>query len=100
MKPFDSAAFLVTGGASGLGEATARMLVESGGRVVIADVNEAAGARVASALGKSARFAGVDVTDEASVQKALATAAEMGSLRGVVFWPTRSMRVPSRVRLR
>jgi NAD(P)-dependent dehydrogenase (short-subunit alcohol dehydrogenase family) len=84
LKPFDSAVFLVTGGASGLGEASARMIAEAGGHVVIADVNEASGARVASELGRNARFAVVDVTDEASIQNALATAAELGPLRGVV----------------
>ena len=84
MPPFDNGVFFVTGGASGLGEATARMLVDAGGKVVIADVNEASGTRVASELGKHARFAVVDVTNEASVQKALALASELGTLRGVV----------------
>jgi NAD(P)-dependent dehydrogenase (short-subunit alcohol dehydrogenase family) len=77
-------AFFVTGGASGLGEATVRMLVESGGRVVVADVNETAGERLASELGGAARFARVDVTDEASIARGLAAAAALGTLRGVV----------------
>ena len=76
--------FLVTGGASGLGEATARMLVASGGRVVIADVNDASGARVASELGDRARFARFDVTDESSVRAGLEAAVALGTLRGVV----------------
>ena len=76
--------FFVTGGASGLGAATARMLVQSGARVAIADVNEQAGKAVARELGAGARFALVDVTDEASVQQGLDVAAELGSLRGVV----------------
>ena len=76
--------FFVTGGASGLGEATARMLVESGARVLIADVNEASGARLATELGGNARFARVDVTDESSVSGGLKMAAEWGTLRGVV----------------
>jgi NAD(P)-dependent dehydrogenase (short-subunit alcohol dehydrogenase family) len=76
--------FFVTGGASGLGEAAARTLVESGARAVIADVNEASGARVVSELGTSVRFARVDVTDEASVQRGLEAAAELGTLRGVI----------------
>ncbi len=76
--------FFVTGGASGLGAATCRMLVEAGARVVIADINEVAGLRVASELGASARFARVDVTDEESVQRGVAIAAELGLLRGVV----------------
>jgi len=76
--------FFVTGGASGLGAATARMLAASGARVVIADVNEAAGNEVAAQLGVSARFALVDVTDEGSVQNGLAVAAKLGTLRGVI----------------
>jgi NAD(P)-dependent dehydrogenase (short-subunit alcohol dehydrogenase family) len=76
--------FFVTGGASGLGEATARMLVESGARVLIADVNEASGVRLAAELGGSARFAHVDVTDESSVSRGLHMASELGTLRGIV----------------
>ncbi len=76
--------FFVTGGASGLGEATARMLVGADARVVIADVNEAAGARLASEVGGRARFVCVDVTDESSVQRGLEAASELGTLRGVI----------------
>jgi NAD(P)-dependent dehydrogenase (short-subunit alcohol dehydrogenase family) len=76
--------FFVTGGASGLGEATARMLVQSSARVVIADVNDASGARLVAELGGHARFAHVDVTDEYSVRRGLELAAELGTLRGVV----------------
>jgi NAD(P)-dependent dehydrogenase (short-subunit alcohol dehydrogenase family) len=77
-------AFFVTGGASGLGEATARMLVASGACVVIADVNEASGVRIASELGSGARFARVDVADESSVREGLELSAQLGTLRGVV----------------
>jgi NAD(P)-dependent dehydrogenase (short-subunit alcohol dehydrogenase family) len=76
--------FFVTGGASGLGEATARLLAASGARVVIADVNEPRGAQVAKQLGDVARFAHVDVSDESSVQRGLAVADVLGTLRGVV----------------
>jgi NAD(P)-dependent dehydrogenase (short-subunit alcohol dehydrogenase family) len=76
--------FFVTGGASGLGEATVRMLVDAGARVVIADVNDVAGAQLASELGGSARFARVEVSDEASVRSGLETAARLGALRGIV----------------
>ncbi len=76
--------FLVTGGASGLGEATARMLVGEGARVVIADVNESGGATLQAELGANTRFIRVDVTDESSVRQGLETAAELGALRGVV----------------
>jgi NAD(P)-dependent dehydrogenase (short-subunit alcohol dehydrogenase family) len=75
---------VVTGGASGLGAATARMLAASGARVVIADVNEAAGTEIAVELGPATRFARVDVTDEKSVRDGLAIAAELGTLRGAV----------------
>jgi NAD(P)-dependent dehydrogenase (short-subunit alcohol dehydrogenase family) len=77
--------FLVTGGASGLGAACARLLAGAGGRVVIADLNKDAGTRLAAELGDRARFAPTDVTDEASVQNALATATQtFAGLHGVV----------------
>ncbi len=84
LKPFDNAVFFVTGGASGLGEATVRMLADARAGVVIADVNDAAGLRLATELGQRVRFASVDVADEASVQKGLSVASELGTLRGVV----------------
>ena len=76
--------FFVTGGASGLGEATARMLVQSGARCVIADVNDASGTALVSELGDNVRFARVDVTDESSVLRGLDVASQLGTLRGVV----------------
>ena len=76
--------FIVTGGASGLGEATARELTRSGADVVIADVDHDRGVRVASELGGNTRFVRVDVSDESSVQRGLAAAMELGTLRGVV----------------
>jgi NAD(P)-dependent dehydrogenase (short-subunit alcohol dehydrogenase family) len=63
---------IVVGGASGLGEATARALAARGARVVIADVNEERGRALAGELG--ARFVRCDVTDEAQVEAAVATA--------------------------
>jgi NAD(P)-dependent dehydrogenase (short-subunit alcohol dehydrogenase family) len=84
LKPFDNAVYFVSGGASGLGHASARMLIEAGGKVVIGDINAEAGRRAATELGADARFARVDVTDEGSVQAALALAATLGALRGVV----------------
>ena len=62
----DSRVFLITGGASGLGAATVRMLVAAGGRVAIADLNRAAGEALAAELGLAARFIATDVADEAS----------------------------------
>ena len=60
--------FLVTGGGSGLGEATARKLAASGARIVIADVAEDNGRRVAAEIGDSARFVNTDVTSEDAVR--------------------------------
>ncbi|HEY2838118.1 MAG TPA: 3-hydroxyacyl-CoA dehydrogenase [Pirellulales bacterium] len=79
------ATFLVTGGGSGLGAATARRLVAGGGNALIADVNEAAGRGLAGELGKQARFVKTDVVDEASVRAAIEAAqSSFGSLRGAV----------------
>ncbi|MEM6499501.1 MAG: SDR family NAD(P)-dependent oxidoreductase, partial [Pseudomonadota bacterium] len=61
---------IVTGGASGLGEATVRLLVAHGGNVLILDRDEAKGHALAEELGDSAQFMMADVTDEASVQAA------------------------------
>ncbi|MHB8155929.1 MAG: 3-hydroxyacyl-CoA dehydrogenase [Desulfocucumaceae bacterium] len=62
---------MVTGGASGLGEATVRNIVAGGGKAVILDVSEERGARLVAELGDSAIFVKTDVTDEASVQGAV-----------------------------
>ncbi len=76
---------LVTGGASGLGAATARMLVGAGGQVAIADMNREAGAALAAELGAAARFIFVDVADEASGREAVAaTVSACGGLHGLV----------------
>jgi NAD(P)-dependent dehydrogenase (short-subunit alcohol dehydrogenase family) len=66
---------LVAGGASGLGEATARELAARGARVTIADVNEERGAALAEELG--ARFVKTDVTDEGQVGAAVEAAGEI-----------------------
>ena len=76
--------FVVTGGASGLGAATVRMVVGAGGRAVIADVNEAAGVALARELGAHARFVRCDVTDEASASAAVRAASDVGTLNGLV----------------
>lgn len=62
---------LVTGGASGLGEASVRQLVQDGARVAILDVDEDRGNRLAAELGNSAIFCKTDVTDEKSVQASI-----------------------------
>ena len=77
--------FLVSGGASGLGAACARMLALAGANVVIADVNRDAGEALAAELGATARFAATDVTDETSVSQAVGMALQtFGSLQGSV----------------
>lgn len=81
----ENSVFLVTGGASGLGAATARMLVAAGAKVVIADLNAAAGAALADTLGPAARCVATDVTDAASTQAAVDTAVDsFGALHGLV----------------
>ncbi|GAA0612640.1 SDR family NAD(P)-dependent oxidoreductase [Sporichthya brevicatena] len=74
-------AAIVSGGAGGLGEATVRRLVADGARVVIADLAEDRGAKLAADLGDQAVFVRTDVTDEASVAAAVAAAQELGELR-------------------
>jgi len=76
------ASALVTGGASGLGLATARRLTEAGAIVTIVDLASSAGAEIAAELGGS--FAAADVTDPAAVAAAVETASAAGPLRVVV----------------
>ena len=80
----DGVVALVTGGASGLGEATARALVARGAKAVLVDMNEDRGQSVAQDLGDAVRFVKTDVTDEAQVNAALDAAAELGTLRVAV----------------
>jgi NAD(P)-dependent dehydrogenase (short-subunit alcohol dehydrogenase family) len=74
--------FIVTGGASGLGEGTARMLAANGGKVVIADLQEEAGKKVAAEIGGV--FVRCDVSQEADAQAAVAAATQLGKLMGLV----------------
>jgi len=77
--------FLVTGGASGLGRATAESLVARGARVIIADTDTAAGAAVAAGLGPPARFVRTDVSNEEDVRAAVRDAVDGdGALHGVI----------------
>jgi len=80
----DGSTFLVSGGGSGLGAATVRLLASRGAKVLVADVNEAAGKETAGASG--ATFVRTDVTDEAAVRAAVEAAVELGggSLQGAV----------------
>ncbi len=74
--------FIVTGGASGLGEGTARMLAKEGGKVVVADVQADKGQALAKEIGGA--FVKCDVTQEADAQAAVAQAVSMGKLMGLV----------------
>ena len=77
--------FIVTGGASGLGEATARMVVAGGGNAVLADLKEAEGNALAKELGAKVKFVRTDVTDEASAEAAVAAALEaFDAIHGLV----------------
>lgn len=81
----DNKVFLITGGGSGLGAGTARLLVESGARVVLAELNAETGAQLAAELGTQAHFVPTDVTEADSVQAALTAAQTVfGGLHGVV----------------
>jgi len=81
----DESVFLITGGASGLGAGTARMLVGGGGKVVLADLKEAEGKALVAELGGAARFVRTDVTDEASAKAAVAaTLAAFGAVHGLI----------------
>jgi NAD(P)-dependent dehydrogenase (short-subunit alcohol dehydrogenase family) len=80
MQIADSVA-LVTGGASGLGHATARRIVAAGGKVVLLDLPSSDGESVAKELGDSARFSPGDVTSSDDVTAALDAAGALGTLR-------------------
>ena len=72
---------VITGAASGIGEGTARMFVEHGAKVIVADMQEAAGRALVAELGDSTRFALCDVTKEADVAAAVDLAvSEFGRL--------------------
>jgi NAD(P)-dependent dehydrogenase (short-subunit alcohol dehydrogenase family) len=74
--------FIITGGASGLGAATARMLAAAGGKVVIADVQAGPGEALAKELG--GQFVKCDVTSEADGKAVVDAAGAMGLLRGLI----------------
>lgn len=74
--------FIVTGGASGLGEGTARMIAAKGGRVVIADMQTEKGEAIAAAIGGA--FVRCDVSSEADGQSVVSKAVSLGKLMGLV----------------
>jgi NAD(P)-dependent dehydrogenase (short-subunit alcohol dehydrogenase family) len=77
----ESTVAVVTGGGSGLGEATVRRLHASGASVVVVDLASSAAANVAEELGDGVRFVLGDVRDEAQVQAAVDAARDLGDLR-------------------
>jgi NAD(P)-dependent dehydrogenase (short-subunit alcohol dehydrogenase family) len=89
----EGSAFAVTGGASGLGLATARRIVKAGGLVTLIDLPAAGGEEAAAELGDAARFAPGDVTDEDAFAAALDAADAQGGLRGVVHCAGASRRL-------
>lgn len=78
----DGSAVVVSGGASGLGEATVRRLSAAGARCLIADLNADRGKSLADEVGGT--FAQTDVSDADQVQAAIAQAAELGPLRAAI----------------
>ena len=84
MKLDGSIAAVVTGGASGLGEGTARAIAATGAKVALFDLNEERGEAIAAEIGGV--FCKVDVTDDASVAAAFAKAAELQPMNGEAFY--------------
>lgn len=83
MGLLDDKAILITGAASGIGRATAQEAHAEGARLLLADVNDEQGESVAAEIGDGASYVHCDVTDEASVQAAVAGAvSELGRLDG------------------
>jgi NAD(P)-dependent dehydrogenase (short-subunit alcohol dehydrogenase family) len=80
----DGCSAIVTGGASGLGNATARALTAAGAHVIVLDLPSSEGEKAAVALGPTARFVAADVADEDQVRAAVDQASELGPLRVVV----------------
>jgi NAD(P)-dependent dehydrogenase (short-subunit alcohol dehydrogenase family) len=77
--------FIVTGGASGLGAGTGRLLAANGAKVVLADLNQAAGEALVAEIGANARFIATNVADEASAKACVdAAVREFGGLHGLV----------------
>lgn len=79
----NNAKAVITGGASGLGLATARHIIDAGGRAVLLDINDEAGEKAAASLGNDTLYLRTDVSDEAHVKSAIARAAE--HMDGITF---------------
>lgn len=76
MGRLDGKVALITGAGSGFGEGMARLFVAEGARVVLADINDEAGAGVADSLGESARFVHMDVSRDADMAAGVAAATD------------------------
>ncbi len=85
MGQLDGKVAVITGGASGIGESTARLFVDAGARVVIADMQEERGREVAHSLGPLARFEPAEVSREDDVRRAIARAAQEFGRLDVLF---------------
>ncbi len=85
MRRMDGKVAVITGGASGIGAATARLFVEEGARVLIADLQEGVAADLAGQLGSSARSVGCNVAKEADVALAIGRALEEWGRLDVLF---------------
>ncbi|HEY2876115.1 MAG TPA: SDR family oxidoreductase [Reyranella sp.] len=85
MARVENKVVLLSGGASGIGAATARLVVREGGKAVLADRDETRGRALAEELGEAAQFMPLDVTDEAAWAKAVASTVEIfGGLHGLL----------------
>ena len=85
MGRLESKVVLISGGASGIGAETARLVVREGGKAVLADRDEARGRALAGEIGKDACFVALDVTQEASWQAAVKVAVDtFGGLQGLL----------------
>jgi len=84
MSRLEGKVAIVTGAARGMGEATARLLVEQGAKVVLADILDEVGQKVADELGEAATYVHLDVTDKAQWQAAVDAAAQLGTLNVLV----------------
>jgi 3alpha(or 20beta)-hydroxysteroid dehydrogenase len=84
MARFDGRVILISGGARGQGAAEARLLVAEGAKVVIGDVLDDEGAKLARELGSAATYVHHDVTSEADWARAVQSAEALGGLRGLV----------------
>ncbi len=77
--------FVITGGASGLGAASARQLTGQGAQVILVDMNQDAGEQMVQELGPKAQFVKLDVTDETAVQQLFINISQQfGALHGLI----------------